>query len=560
MSIADLYIRVSTDEQADKGYSQCNQEEMLRRYCDNNCIQVRKVVYEDHSAKTFNRPEWIKLLTDLKKRSTKTDLVLFTKWDRFSRNAGDAYQMIATLTKLGIDPQAIEQPLDLTIPENKMMLAIYLAAPEVENDRRALNVLHGMRRAKKEGRYMGAAPIGYKNLCTEDGHKYIAPREPQASLMRWVFEEISQSHLNTEQILKAVRLKGLKCSKNNFWIALRNPVYCGKIRIPKYKDEEARMVQGLHEPIISEALFFDVQDVLDGRKKKQRTKKFCDENLPLRGFLLCPKCGRKLTGSASKGRKLHYHYYHCISSCGSRYKADAANKALESEIRKYTPRKEVRGLFKEVIKRAIKQYSSGHHAEKERLTKQIDLLTDKIKVARHMLFSKEITPEEYRESKAEFELEITRIEARLSTIPQQQKPFDIEQALENAFNLADRYAQEPAEQKRKIISSMFPENLVFDGEKYRTTKVNEVMELISAMEAALPQNKNGTNLSEKDLSHLADRTGLEPATSAVTGRHSNRLNYRSNFVFPLSGCKETIYFLFFQFFGEKKKFPCQTAV
>jgi hypothetical protein len=27
---------------------------------------------------------------------------------------------------------------------------------------------------------------------------------------------------------------------------------------------------------------------------------------------------------------------------------------------------------------------------------------------------------------------------------------------------------------------------------------------------------------------LADRTGLEPATSAVTGRHSNQLNYRSN--------------------------------
>jgi hypothetical protein len=26
---------------------------------------------------------------------------------------------------------------------------------------------------------------------------------------------------------------------------------------------------------------------------------------------------------------------------------------------------------------------------------------------------------------------------------------------------------------------------------------------------------------------VADRTGLEPATSGVTGRHSNRLNYRS---------------------------------
>lgn len=32
---------------------------------------------------------------------------------------------------------------------------------------------------------------------------------------------------------------------------------------------------------------------------------------------------------------------------------------------------------------------------------------------------------------------------------------------------------------------------------------------------------------------LADRTGLEPATSAVTGRHSNQLNYRSVFPFRI---------------------------
>jgi|GEM_PF-2721966 hypothetical protein len=34
---------------------------------------------------------------------------------------------------------------------------------------------------------------------------------------------------------------------------------------------------------------------------------------------------------------------------------------------------------------------------------------------------------------------------------------------------------------------------------------------------------------------FADRTGLEPATSAVTGRHSNQLNYRS--VCPFRECK-----------------------
>ncbi|WP_083401140.1 recombinase family protein [Pedobacter antarcticus] len=86
------------------------------------------------------------------------------------------------MADLGIEPQPIEQPLDISIPENKMMLAFYLAAPEVENDRRALNTFHGMRRARKEGRWMGPAPIGYTNKVTEDGRKvYLSCRAPSVN-------------------------------------------------------------------------------------------------------------------------------------------------------------------------------------------------------------------------------------------------------------------------------------------------------------------------------------------------------------------------------------------
>lgn len=235
MLVVDLYIRVSTDEQAEKGYSQRNQEEVLRRYCEFNTIKVRRVIYEDHSAKTFNRPEWQKLLILLKKQklNEKSDLILFTKWDRFSRNAPEAYAMINLLRKFGVEPQAVEQPLDHTIPESKIMLAFYLASPEVENDRRALNVFNGMRRARKEGRWMGTAPVGYTNKTAEDGRKYIALQEPSAGIMRWVFEEIATGRFNTEQIWKLALKKGLKCSKNNFWVAIRNPIYMGKIAIEK---------------------------------------------------------------------------------------------------------------------------------------------------------------------------------------------------------------------------------------------------------------------------------------------------------------------------------------
>ncbi len=226
-----LDIRVSTDEQADRGYSQRDQEERLRKYCDHNQLDIRRVIYEDHSAKTFERPEWKRLLLDLKRHKGQIDLILFTKWDRFSRNAGDAYQMINTLRKVGVEPQAIEQPLDMSVPESKIMMAVYLAAPEVENDRRALNVINGMRRARKEGRWMGPAPKGYTNKSKENGDKYIAINEDEAIHLRWAFQEIAQGFFNTEQIWKMALQKGLKCSKHNFWLAIKNPVYCGKITL-----------------------------------------------------------------------------------------------------------------------------------------------------------------------------------------------------------------------------------------------------------------------------------------------------------------------------------------
>jgi DNA invertase Pin-like site-specific DNA recombinase len=75
------------------------------------------------------------MLNVISKNKGIVDLILFSKWDRFSRNVAAAYEMIGKLKKLSVEPQSIEQPLDMDIPESKIMLAIYLTTPEVENDR-----------------------------------------------------------------------------------------------------------------------------------------------------------------------------------------------------------------------------------------------------------------------------------------------------------------------------------------------------------------------------------------------------------------------------------------
>lgn len=257
MQTATLYIRVSTDEQAQKGYSQQSQKERLEKFCFANKIQILQVVYEDHSAKTFNRPEWSKLFLSLSRnRANRPDFILFSRWDRFSRNAADAYSMIERLKKMNIETKAIDQPLNLAIPENKIMLAIYLATSEVENDRRSLNVKQGMRKAKQEGRYTCHAPIGYINITLIDGTKRIIPKEPEATFIKNIFIELAKGYHSTRFIYNETIENGFKCSLNNFWLMIRNPIYCGKIVVPAYEQENRHLVNDLHEKLISEGIAY----------------------------------------------------------------------------------------------------------------------------------------------------------------------------------------------------------------------------------------------------------------------------------------------------------------
>jgi len=57
MKTAILYLRVSTDEQALRGYSLRAQQEMLTNYCKLHGISILKIFTEDHSAKSFKRPD-----------------------------------------------------------------------------------------------------------------------------------------------------------------------------------------------------------------------------------------------------------------------------------------------------------------------------------------------------------------------------------------------------------------------------------------------------------------------------------------------------------------------
>ena len=516
---AIIYTRVSTDEQ-NNGYSPADQKDKLLKYCENNNIEIVGFYHDDESGKSFDRPEWIRIMQFIRKNRGYVDTIYFIKWDRFSRNVAEAYITIRDLKKLGVEAQAIEQPLDFEIPESKIMLAVYLAAPEVDNDRRALNVFHGIRRAKKEGRWLGNCLRGYKNIRDENNKPIIAPEGgKQQMLVEKAFKEFATGMYNIEEVRRRLNKEGLKCNRNSFWMLLRNKVYIGKVLVPAYKDEPAQWVDGIHEPLIDTATFYAVQDIIEGRKKNLPNKySTVRDELPLRGFLACPRCGRNLTGSASRGKLGgKFFYYHCDRNCKERQRAKDANDSFSELLTDFNSKPQAMALYAKVLKDRLKQSNVSGKSELEKLYKEIAKQKQRIKNAKDLMLDGEISANEYKEMKAEIEETLNRLSVDEANLKGGLENHDtkIDSCLELLLSLDKYYVARNTITKQRIVGSIFPEKLFFEEKKYRTPKMNEAAELICRKGKSF----GGGNKKKQPISELLSlgvrMKGLEPPRLAA---------------------------------------------
>lgn len=247
----------------------------------------------------------------IRKNPSDENNILFIKWDQFSRNVEYTYEMIGILRKYNTTAMSIDQPIDFSIPGSTVMFAVYLSVPEAENSRRALNTANGMRRARQLGRYPNKAPRGLINLTALDGKKYIAPNLQEAPIIDWIFRQLVKNSYKLEEVRRMACAKGLKCSRSYFVRLIRNPVYCGLI--PFTSDSgKLQMIKGIHEPLISEALFYEVQNIINTKRKLTCKTDELKTMFFLKGYLICPVYNRKLRGSFSRGSSKRYPYYHFI--------------------------------------------------------------------------------------------------------------------------------------------------------------------------------------------------------------------------------------------------------
>ncbi|MCC6371177.1 MAG: recombinase family protein [Bacteroidia bacterium] len=105
---AILYARVAAIDTSQKPDRLKFQTDCLMVYCQDNQIEIVGAYSEVASGTNFERKEFQKLLKALKTGKLKADLLLFTKWDRFTRDIlFTGKNMVKELEALGIRPQAI---------------------------------------------------------------------------------------------------------------------------------------------------------------------------------------------------------------------------------------------------------------------------------------------------------------------------------------------------------------------------------------------------------------------------------------------------------------------
>jgi len=506
---AILYTRVSTDEQ-NNGYSPADQKERLEKYCEKNNIEIVKIFHDDESGKTFNRPEWKKILELIKAKKGLIDLLLFIKWDRFSRNVAEAYITINTLKKYEIEPQAIEQPLDFEVPEQKIMLAIYLAAPEVDNDRRSLNIFHGIRRGKKEGRWLGACLRGYKNVRDALGKPTIVPEGgKQEALVNAAFNEFSTGLYNIEELRLKLYKEGLKCNRNSFWKLLRNKGYIGKVYVPTYKDEPGKWVEGVHDKLIEEHVFYEVQDILEGRKKKIPSKyNSVREEFPLRGYLLCPRCGKVLTGSCSKGRSgRKFPYYHCKAGCKERQSAIILNNDFEMLLKGLNDESNGIEMYAEIIKGMLSSENKQSRADIRKIGEAIEKTKLRMKNAQILTLDGDMEASDYKTLKIELEEHLEKLVAEERNIKLKINSYEklMDVCVYLIKNLHILYQMADIEKKKQVIGSIFPEKLIFGNKICRTTSVTRAVHELCKDSKAFKGDKKGKYPKIEILSHRVER-------------------------------------------------------
>lgn len=328
------YVRVSTAEQAEYGYSVEAQKLQIENYCTQHGYELVGI-YADNGISGKNmssRPELIRMIKDSKNSIFET--VIVWRLNRISRKQIDTLNILSELFEYNIGFKSCTENFDIDSPTGKLLFQIMGGINEFERNSIVENVKMGMNQRAREGEWNGGIILGYdtvkvqgRNMKDIKSHLAINPNE--APIVKEIFE-LYASGKGLKAIVNHINHKGYRTKKGNPFNVngvrdiLLNPTYVGKIRfnVRQNWSEKRRkglnpnpiIVKGNHDAIISEELWDKVSQI--HKSKSGRQKKVYYGSFPLTGLLKCPMCGASMVAHHTSrirkdGSKYTARYYVC---------------------------------------------------------------------------------------------------------------------------------------------------------------------------------------------------------------------------------------------------------
>lgn len=301
-----LYIRVSTEEQANHGISLIAQEDSLVKYAQSHGYKIIGIYRDEgNSARKpiMKRPVILQLLDDVK--AGKIDRILFTKLDRWFRNVREYHNVQDILESHNVTWQATLEDYDTMSANGRLRVNIMLSVNESEADRDSerIKFVFESKRQRREWCFTGAHwPYGYMPQEI-DGVKRCVKDPDKEPIMQDFWDYVVKYNSVRKAGMYCCEKYGITRHYRSWMVTARNELYTGTFHgvdnyCPAYISRE------------------DWERIILGHQIIKKTQK-PDRVYLFTGLIRCPDCGNTLKGTFKtypNDRTKEFNGYRCNNS------------------------------------------------------------------------------------------------------------------------------------------------------------------------------------------------------------------------------------------------------
>ncbi len=446
MNYATYYRKSSESEDRQVQSIESQRAEMMNIAQENN-FNVVAEYQESQSAKTPGRPQFLKMIDDIK--SGKVNAILTWKLDRLARNMIEGGVIMELLTT-GVLKEIRTHERPYYPHDNILLMSVVFGMANQYSRDLSENVKRGNRTKLEKGQWPNKAPLGYTN---DKNTKNLVLNPTEAKHIKKAFELYSTGSYSVKEISDILYKRGFKSktvkqvSGSNIHLLLQKTIYFGLMKW------NGQYYQGNHEPIISKKLFDECQKVRTnyGKAKLQPKKQL---HFSMRGIFECEVCGCNITAEKQKG----ISYYHCTNGkkiCDQKktfFREDELENELVSEIQSIAFDDELIDILHDASLERFHNEVRDTNAEKQRAEVHLVALREKESVLTDKLIDGVLSNDIYTQKMNSLKLEIFETEQLIANssidIEKELATFELTKEMFKAFNFNDISFSELTEEEK----------------------------------------------------------------------------------------------------------------